>query len=191
MAVIHHTTLVPTKLELLRTWLPRQDWFDGTTAPELVASGGFRLDDPAGEVGIECYLATDTSTGRSYHVPMTYRGAPLPDAGAALIGTLEHGVLGRRWVYDGPGDPVFVAQALALLTGRARAQDQGRDNTPDPDIDVTRAAADTAMALRVVRVPGDGDPGDRRGSVSGPWRTPEGLVRRGVLLEAVTVDGRK
>lgn len=191
MAVIHHTTLIPTKLELLRTWLPAQDWFHGTATPELVASGGFRLDDPAGEVGIECYLVTDTITARTYHVPMTYRGAPLPDARDALIGTLEHGVLGRRWVYDGPGDPVFVAQALALLTGRAEAQDQHRDNTPDPDIDITRAAVDAPTALRVVRVPGDGDPDRRRGSVIGPWRTPEGLGVRGVLLETITVDGRK
>lgn len=191
MAVIHHTTLIPTKLELLRTWLPAQDWFRGTRTPELVAVGGFRLDDPAGEVGIECCLVTDTITAHTYHVPMTYRGAPLPDAHDTLIGTLEHGVLGRRWVYDGPGDPVFVAQALALLTGRAEAQDQQRDNTPDPDIDITCAAVDAPIALRVVRIPGDGDPHGRCGSVRGPWCTPQGRETRGVLLEATTVDGRK
>jgi len=191
MAVIHHTTLNPTKQELLRTWLPAQDWFRGPGTPELVPAGGFRLDDPAGQVGIECYLVTDTLTGHTYHVPMTYRGAPLPDSGSALIGTLEHGVLGRRWVYDGPGDPVFVAQALALLTGRAEAQDQNVDNTRDASIDITCAAADSPIGLRVVRIPGNGDPDRRCGLVSGPWRAPDGVEARGVLLEAVTVDGRK
>jgi len=34
-------------------------------------------------------------------VPLTYRGAPLDGAEDALVGTTEHGVLGRRWVYDG------------------------------------------------------------------------------------------
>src|ERR1700735_1241715 len=54
MAVIHHTTLSPTKLELLAAWLPGQDWYtDRGRAPELAKAGGFRLDDPPGEGGIE------------------------------------------------------------------------------------------------------------------------------------------
>ncbi len=35
MAVIHHTTLTPGKLELLSAWLPSQPWYrdaDGTQA---------------------------------------------------------------------------------------------------------------------------------------------------------------
>ncbi|MGC5411428.1 maltokinase N-terminal cap-like domain-containing protein, partial [Streptomyces sp. DT225] len=53
MAVIHRTTLSPTKLELLTAWLPTRPWYAGSTSPSLVKSGGFRLDDPQGEVGIE------------------------------------------------------------------------------------------------------------------------------------------
>ena len=48
MAVIHHTTLTPSKLELLSAWLPGQPWYrDAGRAPELARAGGFRLDDPA------------------------------------------------------------------------------------------------------------------------------------------------
>ncbi len=35
---------------------------------------------------------------------------------------MEHSVLGHRWVYDGPHDPVYAAQLLELLQGRVRAQ---------------------------------------------------------------------
>jgi hypothetical protein len=52
VAIIHNTTMVPTKLELLTAWLPRQPWYLGAGRPELARAGGFRLDDPAGEVGI-------------------------------------------------------------------------------------------------------------------------------------------
>lgn len=34
----------------------------------------------------------------TYHVPMAYRGAPLPGAEHALVGTSRHGVLGKRWI---------------------------------------------------------------------------------------------
>jgi hypothetical protein len=49
MAVIHQTTMSPTKLELLAAWLPGQPWYIGTgRAPDLARVGGFRLDDPRG-----------------------------------------------------------------------------------------------------------------------------------------------
>ncbi|MET7622002.1 1,4-alpha-glucan branching protein [Streptomyces sp. NPDC005408] len=137
MAVIHKTTMTPGKLELLGVWLPAQPWYIGTARePELTKAGGFRLDDPQGEVGIEFMVVTDRSGDRplSYHVPLTYRGAPLDGADQALIGTSEHGVLGRRWVYDGTRDPVLVAQLLALLQGRAEPQAQSATNTPDPTV---------------------------------------------------------
>ncbi|EDX26627.1 conserved hypothetical protein [Streptomyces sp. Mg1] len=98
MAIIHKTTMSPDKLELLAAWLPDRPWYLPTgRPPELVRSGGFRLDDPEGEVGIEFMVVTDTSGGEptAYHVPLTYRGAPLAGAEAALVGTTEHGVLGR------------------------------------------------------------------------------------------------
>jgi hypothetical protein len=137
MATIHRTTMVPGKLDLLGDWLPRQPWYRDTGRPAaLTRAGGFRLDDPAGEVGIEFVFVTDGTDGQetTYHVPLAYRGAPLPDAEAGLIGTSEHGVLGRRWIYDGAHDPVAVGQVLALLSGEAEAQDQNRSDTPDPSV---------------------------------------------------------
>lgn len=137
MAVIHHTTLTPSKLELLTSWLPTQPWYEGDgRRPELTKAGGFRLDDPRGEVGMEFMVVTDVSGDRpvSYHVPLTYRGAPLEGADRALIGTTEHGVLGRRWIYDGTHDPVLAAQLHALFVGDVEAQDQNESDTPDPSV---------------------------------------------------------
>ncbi|MEU8974061.1 1,4-alpha-glucan branching protein [Streptomyces monashensis] len=148
MAVIHRTTLKPTKLELLTDWLPSRPWYrGGPDAPVLTRSGGFRLDDPAGEVGIEFMVATDTSTPEptAYLAPLTYRGAPLAGAEHALIGTMEHGVLGKRWAYDGCHDPVLAAELLKLIDGRAQAQAQSIDNTPDPEVARSRTGAPFAL----------------------------------------------
>lgn len=137
MSVIHRTTMTPSKLELLADWLPSQIWYvGGEREPELAKAGGFRLDDPDGEVGIEFMVVADACGDRpvSYLLPLTYRGTPLDGADHALLGTAEHGVLGRRWVYDGVHDPVLVAQLLALLQGRAEPQDQNRTGTPDPGV---------------------------------------------------------
>ncbi|MFE9329047.1 1,4-alpha-glucan branching protein [Streptomyces sp. NPDC006925] len=146
MAIIHHTTLSPTKLELLTRWLPSRPWFRagvgaGGEQPALVKAGGFRLEDPSGEVGIEFLAVTDSAASDpvTYQTPMTYRAAPLAGAEDALIGTLEHGVLGKRWVYDAACDPVAVAQLYALLTGRAEAQAQSESDTPDRTVGVRAA----------------------------------------------------
>jgi hypothetical protein len=103
MALIHKATLNPTKLQLLTSWLPRQTWITGEADVEQV--GAYRFDDPAGVVGIEAFLL-QARDGSVFHVPLTYRGAPLAGAEEFLIGTAEHSVLGTRWVYDGCGDPV-------------------------------------------------------------------------------------
>ena len=134
MAVIHHTTLTPSKLDLLARWLPSQRWWDGTEGePDLSKRGGFRLDDPNGDVGIEFMIAADGSghEATTYQIPLTYRGAPLERAADGLIGTAEHGVLGRRWIYDGAHDPVLIAQLVALMQGDAQAQAQSQSHTPD------------------------------------------------------------
>ncbi|MET9773189.1 1,4-alpha-glucan branching protein [Streptomyces sp. NPDC006367] len=210
MAVIHHTTLKPTKQELLASWLPARPWYRGDAAgPEPTTAGGFRLDDPQGEVGIEFIVSTDTAGSRpvTYLVPFTYRGAPLDGAEHALVGTMEHGVLGRRWVYDGCQDPVLVAQLAALIEGRAQAQDQNVSHTPDPEVVAFRTgegfdtagftAVDdregtaltsphgTVLRLRRVLEPApDGPPLPARGAaghITGSWRTPEGTRVRGVF----------
>ncbi|MGR8009683.1 maltokinase N-terminal cap-like domain-containing protein [Streptomyces hypolithicus] len=156
MAVVHRTTLTPSKLELLAPWLPEQPWYAGKGGtPHLARAGGFRLDDPQGEVGMEFMVVTDGSGAASgagpveqqptaYFIPLSYRGAPLDGAGHALIGTMEHGVLGRRWVYDGTHDPVLVAQLFALIAGTAVPQDQSESNTPDPS--VTSAFTGTGLS---------------------------------------------
>ena len=58
-----------------------------------------------------------TDDGPVLQVPLTYREAPLPGAEASLVGTMEHSVLGRRWVYDACGDPVYVAALADVLLG--------------------------------------------------------------------------
>jgi Maltokinase N-terminal cap domain len=134
MAIIHNTTMSPGKLELLTSWLPTQPWYLGTVGePELARAGGFRLDDPAGEVGIEFMMVTDESgdSATTYQVLLTYRARALVGADGDLIGTSEHGVLGQRWIYDGARDPVLVAQLVALIQGDAEPQAQSVSNTPD------------------------------------------------------------
>jgi hypothetical protein len=205
MAVIHHTTLVPGKLELLAGWLPAQPWYaDPGRAPSLANVGGFRLDDPAGEVGIEFMVVADGAA--IYQVPMTYRGAPRE--GDGLIGTTEHGVLGRRWVYDGVHDPVLVAQLVALMQGRAQPQTQHLTEVPDPTV-VGYPLGSEPLAVRgftvtagdpeatELRVDADGSPFTIRvhrrlradetapaAGVSGTWRLPDGATVRGSFTTA-------
>src|SRR5690554_2036771 len=116
MAILHRAQLTPSKLELIAPWLEKQDWAQPSEGePERVAT--YRFDDPEGEVGVETFILK-TSSGTELHAPFTYRGAPLPGAEQHLIGTMDHSVLGPRWMYDATGDPVY-AQTLAttILTG--------------------------------------------------------------------------
>jgi hypothetical protein len=155
MATIYRTTMAPTKLELIGDWLPRQPWYRSTgRPPALTPAGGFRLDDPAGEVGIEFIVVTESAHGEAmtYLVPLAYRGAPLPEAEAGLLGTSEHGVLGRRWIYDGAHDPVLVAQLLSFLCGGTEAQHQNDSDTPEPSVGRHRASAGRLTAPGPLRV---------------------------------------
>lgn len=112
MAILHRATLTPTKLELLEVWLDRQPW-GGAGALEAV--GAYRYDDPQGEVGVEGILVRRGDL--LLHVPLSYRGAPLEGADESLVGTTEHSVLGRRWVYSAAGDPVAVGCFERALHG--------------------------------------------------------------------------
>ncbi len=119
MGLVYAAELRPSKMELVADWLPSQPWFEGD-ARSLVRLGSFRFDDPAGEVGLETHLVG--AGGHVYQVPLSYRGAPLEGAEAFLVGTMEHSVLGRRWVYDATSDPVYAAElAAALLAGKPQA----------------------------------------------------------------------
>lgn len=216
MAVIHQTTLVPAKLELLGGWLPARPWYrPAGPAPDLARVGGFRLDDPAGEVGIEFMAVTDSSGDEvtTYQVPLTYRAGACPEAQAGLIGTAEHGVLGRRWIYDGTHDPLLPALLVALMQGDAEAQAQRVSDTPDPSVTwspvpgrrvtvtgsavaadgpdgtelrVTTAGGDLLVRVhRVLRPEAGADSRDGGpGRVAAPWQRPDGTQARGVWATA-------
>jgi hypothetical protein len=205
MAIVHRTTLVPGKLDLLSDWLPAQSWYVRTAAgkPELSKAGGFRLDDPDGEVGIEFMIVLDQSAGgaTAYLVPMTYRGSPLAGAEDALIGTTEHGVLGTRWIYDGVRDPVLLAQLAELIQGRAQAQAQSQSNTLDPTVH-SRAVPGAAgtpggrldIAIIRVLVPLDASLADGpgpagAGQVMATWTAADGSGVRSVVATATVGAG--
>ncbi len=123
MALLHRAELHPTKLELLAAWLPSRSWYRGPAGAAVERVAACRFDDPAGEVGIETILVR-ADGGPVHHAPLTYRGAPLDGGDGWLVGTCEHSVLGRRWVYDACGDPVYVAAlARAIVAGGGQAEE--------------------------------------------------------------------
>jgi hypothetical protein len=191
MAVIHQTTMVPSKRDLLTAWLPEQDWYlRHAAAPVLARVGGFRLDDPAGEVGIEFDVARDDAAEpvTAYLIPMTYRGGPLAGAESHLIGTAEHGVLGQRWIYDGAHDPVLLAQLAELIQGRVQAQAKSQSNTLDATVEAVPVDGAPAERLSItfIRVLAPADPfvDADPGQVTGLWTAPDGALVRSVFATA-------
>jgi hypothetical protein len=170
MAILHRATLAPTKTELIAAWLPHATWFDGE-ASTVEPVGAYRFDDPAGEVGIESHLVVVDR--RTFHVPLTYRAAPLADAEAWLVGTTEHSVLGTRWVYDAMGDPVYLAELLRVIRD-ADGQVELLVETPDgperrePTMDVRGTGGAVPADARVVVVR---EPGQAAGDLDGPALT--------------------
>ncbi|MGE5292278.1 MAG: maltokinase N-terminal cap-like domain-containing protein [Micromonosporaceae bacterium] len=118
------------------------------------------MDDPQGEVGIEFMVVTDGSGDEAmvYQVPLTYRAGVLAGADAGLIGTSEHGVLGRRWIYDGVHDPVLLSQLVALIQGEAEPQAQSLSNTADPTV-TGRPVAEGSLALARSAITANGPSG--------------------------------
>ena len=110
MAIIYAAELDPPKDALVEMWLDRQRW--GGEGPVEIL-GSYRFDDPDGEVGVEVMLVE--RRGRVLQVPFTYRGAPI--ATGTLVSTMEHSVLGDRWVYEAGTDPVAVACLTRALAG--------------------------------------------------------------------------
>jgi hypothetical protein len=164
MAVLHEATLRPTKAEILAEWVPRQPWYTADDA-DFEVLGRFRFDDPAGEVGIETFVL-GRPDGTTFHVPMTYRGAPVPGLDGALIGTMEHSVLGDRWVYDATADPVYLAVLEEVIrTGAEQAEQvvQKADGT----------TAEVPTSARAYGRPGTGA-GHRVAVLRTPDRAPAG-----------------
>lgn len=74
MAIIHRTTLTPTKLELLTAWLPGRPWYTGgPDAPVLTKAGGFRLDDPERAVIVRRGLISVESQHRGDQIHKSMR----------------------------------------------------------------------------------------------------------------------
>ena len=120
MGEVHKATLSPSKQEIVAGWLPSRDWARGSAVAEKIAE--YRLDDPAGEVGVETILWR-LDDGTVVQTPLTYRAAPLAGAEGPLIATTQHSALGERWVYDGCGDPVWASTlATAIATGGQQSQ---------------------------------------------------------------------
>ncbi|SDN76476.1 hypothetical protein [Geodermatophilus sp. DSM 45219] len=183
MAIIHRADLRPSKLELVAGWLPSRPW--GVAAgPEQVAA--YRFDDPAGEVGTETFVLRAGDT--LLHVPLTYRGAPVPELAEHLVGTTEHSVLGRRWCYDACADPVYLAAlAEVVLTGRPQAEELVvTDGTPerrDPSARVTGSG--TAAGVGPLGTPVVADSADATTVRAGDIE----LVVRRVLDATATAPG--
>jgi hypothetical protein len=167
MALIYAAELRPSKLELVQAWAPTQPWFRGSADAELEIVDAYRLDDPAGEVGIETLLIS-VGDGSVVQIPLTYRGATLEGGEAHLITTMEHSILGDRWVYDGAGDPVYLATtATAVSTGGTQAEllvsADGSDSVVrrDPTALVTGSGTETSVvpvpAVTDVIVRNEGD----------------------------------
>ena len=199
MALLHRATIRPTKAELLADWVPTQPWGE----PELELVGAYRFDDPDGAVGIETHVAS-TAAGHLLQVPLTYRDAPLADAERFLICTMEHSVLGQRWIYDATGDPVYAAVlASVLLAGVGQAEElvEGADAPREPSMRVTGSSSrstavppvgevsvssdgsttvmDLSGALRIVlrrRLDQQAGPTDHDAALSGTWSGIESPV---------------
>lgn len=188
MAILHDATLRPTKLEVLEAWVPKQDWYPSGEADFEVA-GRFRFDDPDGEVGIETYLLTRPD-GEVFHVPLTYRGAPLDQPDAVLVATMEHSVLGDRWVYDATTDPVYlavVAEVIRTGGGEAAQHLQHADGTTS-EVPASAHARGNPGAAGVTldiarRPPAVDEPGP--GTLSATW---DGAERSVVLANLDSVS---
>lgn len=119
MAKFHVATNAPTKVELIAAWIPSQPW-GPPVGGQLESVGSFHFDDPDGQVGMETHLVR--AGEMLLQVPLTYRDTPIDGADSALVGTMEHTVLGTRWVYDGLSDDRYVSVlAGVVLTGQGQA----------------------------------------------------------------------
>jgi len=176
MAILHQATLSPTKLELIADWLPGQPWFRGS-AESIQLIGAYRFDDPDGAVGVETHLVgVDGPVLTVLQVPVTYRDAPLAEAQDALIGTMEHSVLGPRWVYDGLGDPVY-RRTLAATIETAGSQAALDIQTPDglvrrdptTRVQGSGGAVPDADAVEVIRVVDPAQPAPSSAHLTGTW----------------------
>ena len=163
MALIHQATLRPSKPELLADWLPGRRWYTGP-AGKVLWVAAFRFDDPADAVGIETVLVR-VGDGPVHQVPLTYREAPLAGGDEWLLGTAEHSVLGKRWIYDGAGDPLYAATLTSAILGNTGQAEQlmqvdGRLERREPSMSIASSVTGGAEVPAVggIQRVVDGDP---------------------------------
>lgn len=127
MSDIFAADLSPTKPQAVAALLTVR-FSTAITAEDVRMLTSFRFDDPAGEVGCETHIVAVTLPDRRdlvVQVPLTYRGAPLDGAPQeALVTTMDHSVLGDRWVYDAAHDPIYVTELLLAITDAGSAAQQ-------------------------------------------------------------------
>jgi len=138
MAIIYNDAIItPSKVDLVAAWIGRQRWYAAKgRAPKLRRLFAWRLDDPLGEVGVETLIFADDASSPPvlYQVPLTYRAAAREGADAALVGIVEHSILGTRYVYDAPHDPVYAERLFALATGGTRAVSSAQTDTLEEQV---------------------------------------------------------
>ncbi|HET6910941.1 MAG TPA: hypothetical protein VFH54_16540 [Mycobacteriales bacterium] len=173
MAILHKASVTPTKAEVLER-------FAGEAVTVL---GTYRFDDPVGEVGVEAFVARYAE--RTRQIVLTYRGAPLDGADADLVSTMEHSVLGRRWIYDGTRDAVALACFRRALLGEQEQAgeeiwDQGQRvsvREPTVRLSVVPGRPPEADAAPVIATDLDVSPADVPGPrLRAEWNGGEAIV---------------
>lgn len=91
---------------------PTKEEFTARFGAVVTLLGSYRLVDPADEVGIEIHIGRD-GEGRLVQMPTTYRAEELDPA--ATLCSVDHNILGTRWVSNALGDPVAVAQMIRTI----------------------------------------------------------------------------
>lgn len=178
MSTLYAASLSPSKPEALALLLSRRAPGAEVSAEGIERIAAYRFDDPAGQVGCETHIVATEALG-TVQVPLTYRGAPLAGAPAeALVTTMQHSVLGERWVYDAAHDPVYVEALIRVMAeggagaeqfmvredgslqpvseGLARVRGTGRGGEGVIRAD---AAAESVRAREAVQEPEAGDSG--------------------------------
>ncbi|AMM20206.1 hypothetical protein AX769_08555 [Frondihabitans sp. PAMC 28766] len=156
MALLHKSVLTPSKTAVIDTWAKARPWFRGDADAAFVKVAAFRFDDPDGRVGLETLFVT-AGAGPVLQVPLTYRDTALDGGEAWLLGTLEHSVLGTRYVYDGLGDPAYLAAlATAALAGGPQAEEfyevDGDREVREPSAVVAGSGSPSALPVDVPAV---------------------------------------
>lgn len=98
-AEIYDAELNPTKPELVRQF---------SDITELL--GSYRAVDPEGQVGIEVHIGS-TGDSRLGQLAVTYRDHEVEHQ----ITTMEHSVLGTRYISYATSDPVAVAEFIRMI----------------------------------------------------------------------------